>query len=446
MWCGSFQLLEMAVGVDRCALSGSPAVSAPRFFYFRELVQNGLRGLLRHKLRSLLTLLGVFFGVAAVITMQGIGEGAQRTVLRDIAGLGLRNIIIDSVQPQFSRNDQKAERKRRGVVQLQYGLLDRDVAQIESVCADSKLSVAQNVKYDVYHSGRRIDAKVMGVSPDYFDFFEVKLLSGRLLSAMDDEDLHRVCVVTGQLADYARPTVRSMLPQLKIGRNYFDVVGVIQISSHQSQPMVFLPYATTRGLYGLNTLKHEAGSVEFTRQEVGQLVVVTKSEETIPAVAAAIQRTLEVNHQANDFKVTVPLEILQARQRTQRILNLVLITIAGISLVVGGIGIMNIMLAVVTERIPEIGLRRALGATRNDILLQFLAETVTLSTLGGVLGCFFGIITVPIASQFIGWAGVITPSAVIVALVVSWTVGLVFGIAPALRAARLDPVTALRSD
>jgi putative ABC transport system permease protein len=419
-------------------------VSAPQFFYFRELVQNGLRSLLRHKLRSFLTLLGVFFGVAAVITMQGIGEGAQRTVLRDIAGLGLRNIIVDSVQPQFSRNDHKAERKRKGIVQLQYGLLDRDVAQIKTACGDTRLTIAQNVKYDVYQFGRRLDARVMGVASDYFDFFDVRLLEGRLLSDIDNLEMRRVCVVTSPLADHARPSVHDERPRLKIGRNYFDIIGVIKIASHQSQPMVFIPYQSARGLFGLNTLKHEAGSVEFTRQEVGQVVINAAAEEKIPAIAAVIQRTLDMNHESGDFKVTVPLEILQARQRTQRILNLVLITIAGISLVVGGIGIMNIMLAVVTERIPEIGVRRALGATQRDIMLQFLAETVTLSSLGGILGCIFGIATVPIASKFIGWEGVITPSAVIISVLVSWTVGLVFGLAPAMRAAKLDPVTALR--
>lgn len=419
-------------------------MSAPQFFYFRELVQNGLRSLLRHKLRSFLTLLGVFFGVAAVITMQGIGEGAQRTVLRDIAGLGLRNIIIDSTQPQYSPNDQRAERKRKGIVQLQYGLLDRDIAQIRAAIPDVKLTLAQLVKYDVYQLSRRLDARTIGVAPDYFDFFDVTLLDGRLLSHLDNQEMRHVCVVTAPLAAYAQNSVRDSRPRLKIGKHYFDIVGVIQIASHQTQPIVFIPFATARGLYGLNTLKHEAGSVEFTRQEVGQIVLSADAEEKIPAVAAAIQRTLDANHPQGDFKVTVPLEILQARQRTQRILNLVLIAIAAISLIVGGIGIMNIMLAVVTERIPEIGVRRALGATQRDILLQFLAETVTLSSLGGILGCAAGIATVPIASKFIGWEGVITPSAVIVSVLVSWTVGLIFGIAPAMRASRLDPVTALR--
>lgn len=419
-------------------------MSALHVFYLRELVGNGLRSLLRHKLRSLLTLLGVLFGVAAVIAMQGIGEGAQRTVLRDIAGLGLRNIIIDSVQPQHTRNDQRAERKRRGVVQLQYGLLDRDVMQIQAACADARVSIAQNIKHSVYQFSRRVDAHVMGIGSDYFDYFDVHLLGGRLLTELDNRQCHRVCVVTSELAEQARPNVLDARPRLKVGRYYFDVVGVVRISSHQSQPMVFIPFQTTRGLYGLSTLRREAGSFEFTRQEVGQLVVVAKDEERIPQVASVIQRTLELNHPEGDFKVTVPLEILHARQRTQRIFNLVLITIAAISLMVGGIGIMNIMLAVVTERIPEIGVRRALGATQNDILWQFLTETVTLSTLGGLLGCALGIGTVPLASRIIGWEGVVTPSAVAVSLVVSWTVGLVFGLAPALRAARLDPVTALR--
>ena len=184
--------------------------------------------------------------------------------------------------------------------------------------------------------------------------------------------------------------------------------------------------------------------MEFTRSDLGQIILRVASEDQVPAAATLVRRNLEMNHPQGDFKLTVPLEILSTKQRTQRILNLVLIAIAAISLVVGGIGIMNIMLAVVTERIPEIGIRRAIGATREDILYQFLAETVTLSSIGGVLGCLCGFILVPLASKFTGWPGVITPGAVIASLAVSWLVGLVFGMAPAIRASRMDPVEALR--
>jgi putative ABC transport system permease protein len=191
-------------------------------------------------------------------------------------------------------------------------------------------------------------------------------------------------------------------------------------------------------------VKREAGSVEFSDVEIGQIVARAPEEDAVPGFAAAVKRTLAASHPDLDYRMTVPLEILQTKQRTQRILNLVLIAIAAISLLIGGIGIMNIMLAVVTERIPEIGLRRAVGASQRDIRRQFLTETVTLSTVGGLLGCLVGLISVPLASRWTGWPGVITPWAVLLSLAVSWCVGLVFGLAPALRASRMDPVDALR--
>jgi putative ABC transport system permease protein len=412
---------------------------------FGEFATVGARNLLRHKLRSLLTLLGVLFGVAAVITMLGIGEGAQRSVLREISGLGLNNLIADSVQPTAAEVNTSSTR-RRGPQILDFGLTTRDVEQMRVLFPEAEITVTHRINQRIYHGGQRIDATARGVTPDYFRFFDTVLLAGRLPGAVDEAERRRIAVVTEDLARLYQPGESLDRRPLRIGGVFVDVVGVIRQPAQGGRPLVLMPYRTARTSFGQTSIKREAGSVEFTRSELGQMIVRFASEDAIPAASALARRALDAVHPRGDVRLTVPLEILETKQRTQRILNLVLLTIAAISLVVGGIGIMNIMLAVVTERIPEIGIRRALGATQRDILYQFLAETVTLSTVGGLLGVVAGFVLVPVASRFTGWEGVITPGSVVVSLAVSWLVGLVFGMAPAVRAARMDVVEALRHE
>ncbi len=408
-----------------------------------EFVASGARNLLRHKLRSILTLLGVFFGVAAVITMLGIGEGAQRTVMQEISGLGLRNIIAESVQPT-KPSVNTTQTNRRGLRLLDFGLTRRDVRQLQSLLPDSEFTLTHIVNSPVYLNGKRLDVRSLGVTPEYFDFFDTKVVAGRGLTELDETAAQRVVVVSENLAYLYQPENSMAAQPVRIGSVYYHVVGVVKQSAQGGASMIYMPLRSARLSFGTTSIRREAGSVEFTKSELGQVIIRLPREELVPSASELVRRNLEVNHPKGDFKLTVPLEILSTKQRTQRILNLVLITIAAISLVVGGIGIMNIMLAVVTERIPEIGIRRAIGATREDILYQFLAETVTLSTIGGILGCLCGFVLVPLASRFTGWPGVITPGAVIASLAVSWLVGLVFGMAPAIRASRMDPVEALR--
>jgi len=410
-------------------------------FWLAGLVRDGLRNLLRHKLRSTLTLLGVVFGVAAVITMLGIGEGAQRTVLKEISALGLNNIIVDSFQPPAPTISNGSATSGSRI--LRYGLTTVDVEQIRAACTNSQIAVAHLVKSKVFAHTRRVDCKTLGVTPEYFGFFNTRLLRGRMLTATDNLDIHRVAVLAQSTADSLKGFSR-ISRSIRVGPHHLNIVGVVRFPSLGTANMLFLPYRTAKLVYGALTLQREAGSMEFSENEIGQVVIHTPSEAIIPQTAKVVRRILEANHENADFLMSVPLDILRSKQKTQRIFNIVLVSIAAISLVVGGIGIMNIMLAIVTERIPEIGLRRAIGARRSDIILQFLAETVTLSTLGGILGCVVGTLVVPFASRWTGWPGIVTPFAVLLSLSVSWAVGLIFGIAPAIRAARMDPVTALR--
>jgi putative ABC transport system permease protein len=407
-----------------------------------ELVRDGLRSLVRHRIRSTLTLLGVIFGIASVTTMIAVGEGAQRTVLREIESLGLKNIILDSVKPTEIESDRPGQPSRRSV--LSYGITETDARQIAGITPHSSVSIAHRVSQKIYSDGARIDASVLGVAPEYFNLFGSELLAGARLAEMHETLRHTVAVVTPDVADELRGLGSAVGKIIKVGPKYFRVIGVMSVPGRTTSGTVFVPYGTARALFGTSTYKWESGSFEATRTEVGRLVVHSEREDSVLGLAKAVERVLEMNHETEDVVVTIPLDVLRSKQRTQRVFNIVLITIAAISLVVGGIGIMNIMLAIVMERTREIGIRRAIGARKRDVFLQFLVETVTLSTLGGMLGVLLGIVMMPVAASWTGWESVLTPWAVIAALVVSWTVGVVFGTAPAIRAAQLDPVEALR--
>lgn len=403
-----------------------------------EFVREGLRNIVRHKLRSGLTLLGVVFGIAAVIAMLGIGEGAQRSVLREISGLGLRNIIAESAKPRQRMQTSSAMTER-----LNYGLTFRDRAQLESACPDSKITYAAMVNELIHYRGRKITGEALGVLPEYFEMNNSEVEAGQILSPLHNKAGHRVVVINQSMQEAMHVLGDGVDEQVKIGQSYFTIIGVVRTPAHQGRLMIYMPYQTAKRTFGLVQIQQSAGATEWSRVELGQILIEVEDEEMVEPVADLVRHTLEKNHPNGDFKLVVPLSILESKQRTQRVMNLVLVTIAAISLIVGGIGIMNIMLASVTERIPEIGIRRALGATRRDILLQFIAETTTLTVIGGVLGCIVGVVTVPIVSIWTGWDGVVTPGAVLISLLVSLAVGLIFGIAPAVNAARKDPGVAL---
>ena len=409
----------------------------------RELFHDSLRNLIRHKVRSCLTLLGVVFGIAAVITMMAVGEGAQRTVLEEIGSLGLRNIIIDSVKP--SDVEASEDGASSGWRLLQFGLTENDASRIETLDA-ARVNRALRVDKKSYAAGKRIGLTVMGARPSYFDDLKTRLIRGRLITALDEITANPIVVITPAASAAIGGFGGALSQTLKIGNRYFDVVGVAEVPTLKGTAAAFMPYATAYAYFGTTTMKAEAGRYEFTRTEVGQLLIHADREDDIEALAAAVSRTLAIDHRTADFKMTVPLALLKSKQRTQRVFNLVLITIACISLLVGGIGIMNIMLTTVMERIREIGIRRAVGASRRDIFLQFLAETLTLSSLGGVFGVVLGLAMVPATSQWTKWPGIVTPSSVILSLLVASCVGLVFGTAPAIRASRLNPVDALRHE
>ena len=404
--------------------------------WFLELVRDSARDITRHKLRSALALLGIVFGIAAVITIMGIGEGAQRTVLKEMSVLGLRNIIVDAKKPE----DQQPK-SQSGRVRLDYGVTYRDVTQVEGALpAGSSVAACRRVHKPLFHHGRRHEPRIYGVPPHYFGLFNSQVVEGTTHGVLHERDRKRVVVVNRDLADRL-PEVGGLVGKtVKIGFNYFEVIGVVDVPVHQGAPHAYMPRDAADRLYGeVSTEYRESGGGDYTRVEIDHLVVQVPTEAGVPRAVTLVEDTLARNHPREDYALTVPLQMLRSKQKTQRILNIVLFAIAFISLVVGGIGIMNIMLANVSERMGEIGIRRAIGATRRDVVLQFLVESTTLTFLGGILGCVVGILAVPSASGFIGFEGAITFGAVAVSLLVSVGVGLVFGIFPALNAAKLDP-------
>ncbi len=410
-----------------------------------ELILESLRTLCRHKLRSTLTLLGVIFGVAAVIAMMAVGEGAQRTVLQEISGLGLRNIIAESVRPSESSVSSSASKTPQRTI-FQYGLTFQDLERLSALFPKSDILVTHPVHATSYFQAKAISAAVIGAPPEYFDLFGTHLIEGRLLTATDEENIHRVAIISEPVARTLAMPGGIVGQKIHIGKKGFEVVGVAGVPSPGAEGKIFIPYRTAAALFGTVNLKIEAGKQEITRNAIAQIIIRLDREEIVPEAARVANRVLKEYHTANDFQMTVPMDLLMTKQRTQHILNMVLIVIAAISLLVGGIGIMNIMLATVSERIPEIGVRRALGASRRDILWQFTTEAVVLSTLGGLLGCLLGYALAPSMAGLVGWVGVFTPGAILTALFVSWLIGVIFGLAPAIRAARLDPVACLRHE
>ncbi len=417
-----------------------------------ELTTEALRNLAHHKLRSFLTTVGIIFGVASVMSMVAIGEGARKAILDQIQELGIKNIIINARKPPESQN----VNAEAGSTMLGYGLTFKDADQIRKTLPmiQSVLPV-HDVEDWIWFKSRRIAAKIRGVTPEYFERVKLNPFVGRALTEDDSLNTRRVCVVRSNLLREARYVGDPLKLDLKIGKEYYRVVGVLPDFEFQSPNKavlgiddrsleIYVPFQTVIDRFGMSHIKASSGSFEVTRIELSQLVCAAASEDEVLYAARCIAAALEEAHDRKDYEIVVPLELLASQQQTQRVFNIVLPIIAGISLLVGGIGILNIMLASITERTQEIGIRRAIGATGWDITWQFLIETVTLATIGGLFGVAVGIGGVEVLKAATNWEALITPWALMLSMGVSCLTGVIFGIYPARRAAAMDPIKALR--
>ncbi len=387
---------------------------------------------MEHKLRSFLTMLGIIFGVAAVIAMLAIGEGARQKALSQIRALGLNNIIVQS------RNEDNPEMENFGAIRFS------DVRAIQKILptVSTVVPVIQYQKEAIFKT-RRKEVVVNGTSPQFFELMNLRLAQGTIFNELDDRNYQRVCVLGQTVARDLFLTTNPLGKLIKVGRVWFRVIGVLQhqpVSTAGAQEVdfnkqIFAPLQTV-------FVRYDRPSKS---SELQQAIVRVEDENLILKTAELIRGIFARRHEtADDVKLIVPEQLLRQSEETQRIFNLVMGTIAGISLLVGGIGIMNIMLASVLERTREIGIRRSLGATRKDILGQFLLEAVLLSLLGGLVGIFLGFFLSYAVTMFSNWQTSVSWWSVVLSVGVSSGVGIVFGYFPAKKAAELNPIDALR--
>jgi len=434
-----------------------------------------------NRLRSLLTALGIIFGVAAVISMLAIGNGAQQEILNQIKLVGVNNIVI---KPIIEQKEERVNEKvgKKDKKKFSPGLTVRDVKSIKSVLPDLT-QISPEIILDTYviRNGFRRSAKLVGVEPAYFKIYDFKLSEGQIFSEEQQKVGSPVCIIGSALKSRFFPTENPVGKSMKVGTHWLKIIGVLnerlvsqasisklgirdfnmdvyiplqsvlvryrnrdlitsealRLSAMQSQGMVFM-----RGGNSSNT---ENEQEKKNYHQLDRLVLQVDKTEKLQATAEIISRMLKRRHyDVVDYEIEIPELLLKQQQRTNDIFNYVLGAIAGISLLVGGIGIMNIMLASVLERIKEIGLRLAVGAKKSDVVQQFLFEAVMISVSGGIIGVILGVLIAYLVSSFANIPTIISFSSILLSFGVAATVGLVFGIAPARRAAQQDPITSLR--
>jgi putative ABC transport system permease protein len=412
----------------------------------------GISSLLMHKLRSALTTLGVLFGTSSVIAMLAIGEGASEEAQEQIRLLGSQNVIMRSVKPPENPNQGNQTSRV-----IKYGLTEMDLARIEETFPglDGVVPVRLLSK-EVRRGARVLTPRVLATRPNYIDVTGRLVYEGRFLTDQDQRSHNNVCVLGTEVARVLFPFESPIGETVKVGGDYFRVVGTLlprlptgdnpAKASEEVTGELFVPLETARHWYGVMQVIQRAGSTDMEQVELHEIITHVGAAENVPIVAEGAREMLKRHHLKRDYEVLVPLELLARGEETKRIWNIVLGSIAGISLLVGGIGIMNVMLATVTERTREIGIRRALGAKRRHIVTQFLIECVVLSVGGGLLGVALGLALPAAVEHFADLPTIVTPAAPILAFGISAAIGVVFGLYPAWRAATMDPVEALRHE
>jgi putative ABC transport system permease protein len=364
--------------------------------------------------------------------------------------LGSNNILIDSIKPPEAEAV-SPERIRMGI----YGLTYEDERRLrETFDAIEQTFPVKAVRREGRVGGRSLDVRLVGTTPGWFDLVGRPLAAGRTLLPADLERSARVAVLTEQVARRLFPMEEILGEGVRVGGAYFQVVGVVRsrggesggIQAPDQESDVYVPLSTARELFGDVSIRRTAGSRILEKVELHQILVRVGNLEQVEPVARGAEEMLQRFHSRTDYRINVPLALLRQAEASRRTFNIVLGSIAGISLLVGGIGIMNIMLATVTERTREIGIRRAIGARRRQIVGQFLVETMVLSTVGGLIGIAVGLLIPWAITRFAGLPTVVTPFSLVLALVISMAVGILFGLYPAARAARLDPIEALRHE
>ncbi len=432
-------------------------------FRLKRVIKLGIKSLWMHRLRSTLTALGIIFGVSSVIAMLAIGEGASREAQEKIAQMGSRNIIIKTVSPP-------EEDSGGGQTQMlkEYGLTYADADRFQNGMPDVQVIVPnRRLLRDAYYRNRKASIEVVGTVPWYPEISQVRVQRGRFLTATDLRYKKGVCVVDEGVVRKMFAFDDPLGQDIKIGGDYYRVVGV---STEQAEAKasggingrdasgatkaaganagaIYIPLRTVKDRFGETRLQGDSSSgLAMERVDLEEIIVQVRDIDQVMGTRQSVQTLMTRFHKKNDYEIIVPLELMQQARDFQRIFTIVLGSIAAISLLVGGIGIMNIMMATVSERTQEIGVRRALGAKKRDIVVQFLSETLLLTLSGGVLGIFLGCLIPFLVSTYGEMRTVITMESLVLAFGISTAVGIAFGLYPAMRAANMDPIESLRHE
>jgi putative ABC transport system permease protein len=426
----------------------------------REALRIALESLRLHKARSFLTMLGIVFGVGAVIAMLSIGEGARQESLEQIEVLGVRNIIIRSQDPPDATADNDALQSRPLGVSLKDADAIRDVCDfVENITVNWEAQVEART-----YEGKQ-NVTLIGSTPAHRTIFNVRLSGGGFLNEHHLRQTANVCVIGSEARQALFGFKDPLFKMVKLQDQWFTVIGVMQEKAQSTASDIALPETNASVIIPITTamakFPRDAGSVPvrfgrrgrfrsseqqyIDRNTIDQIAVQVRDDVSIEEAAAIIRRLLVQRHnQKEDFTVTIPEQLIEQSQKTQSIFNIVMGAIAGISLLVGGIGIMNIMLASVLERTREIGVRRAIGATKAMIITQFLAEASMLSIFGGLIGVVLGWGLTEIITAYADWRTIISAWSIILAFSVAVVTGIVFGFYPARRAADQDVIESLR--
>jgi putative ABC transport system permease protein len=430
---------------------GLPSMMGESFvnlYNTRQIVRVALRSLLHQKLRSLLSVLGVVCGVMAVVAMISIGEGAKQETVHQIEQLGTKNIYIKAVALTDSQVAKARERLSRGLTMA-------DLLRIENGCQRAKqIASLKEITASILGLPREITPQVVACSANYAMLLGLHISDGRFIAPQDRYRKNLVCALGSEVARRLE-TLGKPGQFIRINQHMVKVVGILNrieqqtggastVSTRNYNEMVFVPLETA----GTLSSKSAGGAKKIsTAHQLSEIAIqVARVEDVLPTAQLAKRIMAVAHHGARDYQFIVPLELLKQAERTQRTFNLVLGAIAGISLLVGGIGIMNIMLATVSERTREIGIRRAVGATRRHIVVHFLLESVMLTISGGIIGLLCGLGAVGAISWFAGWRVAVSLWAVALPVIMSFLVGIFFGLYPARQAAQVDPIVALRHE
>ena len=445
--------------------------------YFHDIVI-GFEAIIDNKLKSILTALGIIFGVAAVISMLAIGNGAEQEILEQIKMVGVNNIIITPIESAGNENSSETPEDKAGGKKFSRGLTLLDLQAIEEVVPTvNMLSPVISYNYSAIIDGKSKPVVLEGVNTNYFKLFNISLQAGEIFNKMQSDAGLPVCVIGDNIKTVFFNQENPIGKHIKCGQIWLKIVGVIErrdftasasdeMGISSSDNKIFIPAQTilmrfkNRALVRADEVEKssarrriivtdsdsQSATEDKNPNQLDKIILQVKETEQLAATANIVKRILLRRHSGlYDFEVTIPELLLKQQQRTKKIFNVVLGAIAGISLIVGGIGIMNIMLASVMERIREIGTRQAIGASRKDIVAQFLAESTLISISGGIIGIILGVALSKIITVFFDIKTIVSLFSIVIAFGVSALVGIMFGYMPAKRAADKDPVESLRA-